>query len=107
VCRNWIGQNRRDIESFPLVPLQFLAAWIEVCLGQVLQVDYVKAENRLLREKLGKKRLSLGQAVGPKRAGSNRDDRIPRDDLALASRAGGLEIRRQPAARAGATENIG
>ena len=46
--------------NLPL-PLQFLAAWIGVWLGRVLQaqVDYLKAENLLLREKLGTKRVSL------------------------------------------------
>jgi hypothetical protein len=36
---------------FPL-PLQFMAAWLAVWLGRVLQeqVDYLKAENHLLRE---------------------------------------------------------
>jgi hypothetical protein len=43
------------------LPLQFLAAWIAVWLGRVLQeqVDYLKAENRLLREKLGTKQVRL------------------------------------------------
>ena len=49
--------------NLPL-PLQFLAAWIGVWLGRVLQeqVDYLKAENHLLREKLGTKRLRLTDA---------------------------------------------
>jgi transposase InsO family protein len=49
--------------SLPL-PLQFLAAWLAVWLGRVLQeqVDYLKAENRLLREKLGPKRVRLTEA---------------------------------------------
>jgi putative transposase len=39
------------------LPLQFLAAWLAVWLGRVLQqeVDYSMAENRILREKLGGK----------------------------------------------------
>ncbi|MBN2576648.1 MAG: hypothetical protein JXP73_18935, partial [Deltaproteobacteria bacterium] len=51
------------------LPLQFLAAWLAVWLGRVLQeqvdrvlqeqVDFLKAENRLLREKLGGKRIRL------------------------------------------------
>jgi len=43
------------------LPLQFLAAWLAVWLERVLQaqVDYLRAENRLLREKLGAKRLQL------------------------------------------------
>src|SRR5450631_3209987 len=49
--------------NLPL-PLQFLAAWIGVWLGRVLQeqVDYLKAENHLLREKRGTKRLRLTDA---------------------------------------------
>jgi putative transposase len=49
--------------TLPL-PLQFLAAWLAVWLGRVLQeqVDFLKAENRLLREKLGGKRIRLTDA---------------------------------------------
>lgn len=45
-------------------PLQLLAAWIGVWLGWVLQeqVDYLKAENLLLQEKLGTKRVRLTDA---------------------------------------------
>jgi hypothetical protein len=41
------------------LPLQFLAAWLAVWLGRVLQqeVDYLMAENRVLRERLGNKKL--------------------------------------------------
>ena len=44
-----------------LLPLQFLAAWLAVWLGRVLQqeVDYLLAENRVLRERLGNKKLRL------------------------------------------------
>ena len=71
LCRNWIRQKRRDIERFLLVrsarrfvrigdfgtpmaarrtgldlplPLQFLAAWLSVWLGRVLQeqVEYLR-----------------------------------------------------------------
>jgi transposase InsO family protein len=61
------------------LPLQFLAAWLAVWLGRVLQeqVDYLKAENRLLRERLGTKQVrltdserrrlaTLGKALGQK-----------------------------------------
>jgi hypothetical protein len=43
------------------LPLQFLAAWLAVWLGRVLQreVDYLMAENRVLRDRLGNKRLRL------------------------------------------------
>jgi putative transposase len=46
------------------LPLQFLAAWLAVWLGRVLQqeVDYLRAENRLLREKLGGRKLRLTDA---------------------------------------------
>jgi putative transposase len=49
--------------TLPL-PLQFLAAWLAVWLERVLQeqVDFLKAENRLLREKLGTKRIRLTDA---------------------------------------------
>ena len=70
--------TKKTSPNLPL-PLQFLAAWIGVWLGRVLQaqVDYLKAENLLLREKLGTKRVSLtdgerrrlamlGKAVGRK-----------------------------------------
>ena len=54
---------RRTGLDLPL-PLQFLAAWLAVWLGRVLQdqVDYLKAENHLLREKLGPKRVMLTDA---------------------------------------------
>src|SRR5664279_1251239 len=46
------------------LPLQFLASWLAVWLGRVFQeqVDYLKAENHLLREKLGPKRVVLTDA---------------------------------------------
>jgi len=55
--------TRNTSLNLPL-PLQFLAARIGVWLGRVLQaqVDYLKAENRLLREKLGTKRMRLTNA---------------------------------------------
>ena len=45
-------------------PLQFLSAWLAVWLGRVLQeqVDFLKEENQLLREKLGTKRIQLTDA---------------------------------------------
>jgi hypothetical protein len=54
---------RRTGLDLPL-PLQFLATWLSVWLERVLQaqVDYLRAENRLLREKLGAKRLQLTDA---------------------------------------------
>jgi hypothetical protein len=46
------------------LPLQFLAAWLAVWLGRVLQeqVDYLKAESQIFREKLGPKRVRLTDA---------------------------------------------
>jgi hypothetical protein len=43
------------------LPLQFLVAWLAVWLERVLQeqVDYLRAENRLLRERLGGERIRL------------------------------------------------
>jgi putative transposase len=54
---------RRTGLTLPL-PLRFLAAWLAVWLERVLQeqVDYLRAENRLLREKLGTMRLQLTDA---------------------------------------------
>jgi hypothetical protein len=43
------------------LPLQLLAVWLAVWLGRVLQqeVDHLTAENRLLREQLGGRKLRL------------------------------------------------
>jgi hypothetical protein len=56
------------------LPLQFLAAWLAVWLGRVLQeqIDYLKTENLILREKAGPKRVTrimgalknLGHQIG-------------------------------------------
>jgi hypothetical protein len=91
LCENWFCPHRRDPERFPAVstgrraartvgfgvsmaarstglipplPLQLLAAWLAVWLGRVLQeeVDYLKAEKGLLREKPGTKRVRLTDA---------------------------------------------
>jgi hypothetical protein len=48
------------------LPLQFLAAWLAVWLGHILQqqVDYyLRAENRALKEKLGGRRLQFDDAT--------------------------------------------
>ena len=54
---------RKTDLTLPL-PLQFLSAWLAVWLGRVLQeqVDFLKGENQLLREKLGTKRIQLTDA---------------------------------------------
>ena len=110
---------RRIGLELPL-PLQFLAAWLAVWLGRVLQeeVDYLKAENHLLREKLAPKRVvltdaerrrlaTLGKALGRKGGGGRCDHCIDRDDSALVPKPRGQEVRREPAARAGAAEDRG
>ena len=46
------------------LPLRFLAAWLAVWLARALQrqVDYLMAENKILKEKLGDRRLQLTDA---------------------------------------------
>jgi transposase len=46
------------------LPLQFLAAWLAVWFQRALQkqVDYLMAENRILKEKLGDRKLDLTNA---------------------------------------------
>jgi hypothetical protein len=46
------------------LPLQFLAAWLSVWFARALQqqVDYLMAENKILKEKLGDQRLHLTDA---------------------------------------------
>jgi hypothetical protein len=43
------------------LPLQFLAAWQGVWFARTLQqqVDYLRAENQILKEKLGDRKLDL------------------------------------------------
>lgn len=50
--------------TLPL-PLQFLAAWLAVWLSRVLQrqIDYLKEENRALKEQLGGRKLRLTDAT--------------------------------------------
>ena len=65
-CRRRLVTRKKDEPTGSMLPLplQFLAAWLAVWLGQVLQqeVDYLTAENRLLREKLGGRKLRLTDA---------------------------------------------
>jgi putative transposase len=53
-------KDRSGGSTLPL-PLQFLAAWLAVWLGRALQdqVDYLKAENRVLMNSLGTNKLRL------------------------------------------------
>ena len=46
------------------LPLQFLAAWLAVWFQRALQkqVDYLMAENQILKEKLGDQKLNLTNA---------------------------------------------
>jgi hypothetical protein len=46
------------------MPLQFLAAWLAVWFQRALQqqVDYLMAENRILKERLGDRKLDLTNA---------------------------------------------
>jgi hypothetical protein len=77
-------------------PLQFLlmvfAGWVN--RRQLAVIDYLKEENRFLREQLGGRRLrstddqrrrlaTKGKVPGPRRAGRARRARDSRDDLAL------------------------
>ena len=56
----------KDVPSGPTLPLplQFLAAWLGVSFARVLQhqVDYLKAENRVLKKRLGANKLRLTDA---------------------------------------------
>ena len=56
----------KDGHSGPTLPLplQFLAAWLGVSFARVLQqqVDYLKAENRVLKKRLGANKLRLTDA---------------------------------------------
>jgi putative transposase len=47
------------------LPLQFLAAWLAVWLGRVLQrqIDYLKEDDRALKEQLGDRKLRLTDAI--------------------------------------------
>ncbi|GEM_PF-3519486 len=58
--------RRKDEPTRSMVPLplQFLAAWLAVWLGRVLQQkgDYLTAEDRVLRVKLGGRKLRLTDA---------------------------------------------
>ena len=58
------AQKTKMTDAMLPLPLQFMAAWLAVWLGRILQeqVDYLKAENHLLREKLGTKRVRLTDA---------------------------------------------
>ena len=84
-----------------LQPLHFvlavLAGWLNEHQAQV--VDYLREENRLLKQQLGGKRLRLsdnqrrrlaakGALLGRKLLAASRDHRHARDHSCLASQAG-------------------
>jgi len=60
-CGRRLVTRKRDEPTGSMLPLpfQFLAAWLAVWLGRVLrqEVHYLTAENRLLRERLGGRKL--------------------------------------------------
>jgi hypothetical protein len=54
------------------LPRQFLVAWLGVWFASTLQqqqVDYVRAENQILKEKLGDRKLDLTNADRRKHQG--------------------------------------
>ena len=74
-----------------------MACWLE--RQSALQIEYLKAENRALRSRLGPKRIlftdaerrtlgTLAKEIGTK-ALRGRPDRVARNLVALASRLGG------------------
>jgi len=57
-----VSRNKVEpLGSMLPLPLQFLAAWLAVWFARALQrqVDYLMAENKILKEKLGNWRLQL------------------------------------------------
>jgi len=50
--------------NLPL-PLQFIAAWLAVWIGRIQQqqIDYLKAENRVLKEAIGDRKIRLSNAT--------------------------------------------
>jgi hypothetical protein len=57
-------EKAEQLGSMLPMTLQFLAAWLAVWFQRALQqqVDYLMAENRLLKEKLGDRKLDLTNA---------------------------------------------
>ena len=57
-------KKAEPLSSMLPLPLQFLAAWLAVWFARALQrqVDYLMAENRVLKEKLGDRKLQLTNA---------------------------------------------
>ena len=66
-CKRHTVSGTKAEEGRPMLPLplQFLAAWLAVWLGRVLQrqIDYLKEENRALKEQLGDRKLRLTDAT--------------------------------------------
>jgi hypothetical protein len=60
-----VSRKKADpLGSMLPLPLQFLAAWLAVWFARALQrqVDYLMAENKILKEELGDRRLQLTNA---------------------------------------------
>ena len=55
------GKRGTPSASLLPLPLQFIAAWLAVWIGRVLQqqIDYLKAENRTLKEAIGDRKIRL------------------------------------------------
>ena len=78
--RQPVSRNKVEpLGSMLPLPLQFLAAWLAVWFARALQrqVDYLMAENKILKEKLGDRRPEVPQG----RAGQ-RPWAVPTDPVA-------------------------
>src|SRR5450432_2538324 len=106
------GMGRRaktaTAENPLLLPLQFLAAWIGMWLGehQARVIEYQRAENAALRERLGKHRLrltdgerrrlaKLGKALGRKGVATGGHHRDAGHHSAVVPWVRGGEVRRE------------
>jgi hypothetical protein len=58
------GKKDEPTGSMLPLPLQFLAAWLAVWFARALQqqVDFLRAENQILKERLGDRKLQLTDA---------------------------------------------
>jgi hypothetical protein len=60
-----VGRKKAEaLGSMLPLPLPFLAAWLAVWFARALQqqIDYLMAENQILRERLGDRELDLTDA---------------------------------------------